>query len=54
MIGRYGEDAALEAVARADVMLDKGDMDGRRVWLDILEKIEELQWEGPAEGEPTH
>ncbi len=24
-------------------MLDQGDLDGRRVWLDILEKVKELQ-----------
>ncbi len=36
LISRCGEDAALKAAGRADDMLDTGDMDGRRVWLDIL------------------
>ncbi len=28
LVKRYGEDAALEATQRADVMLERGDMDG--------------------------
>ena len=31
LINRYGEDAALEAAARADDLLDEGDLDGARV-----------------------
>jgi len=43
MVKRYGEGAALEATHRADAMLEKGDMDGRRVWKRILKAIEELE-----------
>jgi hypothetical protein len=31
-IMQYGEMATLEAAQRADTLLDRGDMDGCRVW----------------------
>ena len=31
-----------EAAMHADAMLDKGDLDGRRVWLRILAAVNEL------------
>jgi len=42
MAKRYGKDAAFEAAHRADAMLDKGDMDGCRVWTRIVKAIEEM------------
>lgn len=54
LIGRYGDDAALEAAGRADDMLDQGNIDGERIWLGILEKINELQRTQPSNGEPLH
>ncbi len=41
---RRGEDAALKAAAKADAMQDN--TAGRRVWLDILAKVKELQRHG--------
>ena len=35
-------------------MLEKGDTDGWRVWLDILGKVKELQRVEPGSGEPVH
>ncbi len=32
LIREHGEDAALEAAQRADAMLEKGRLDGQRVW----------------------
>jgi len=32
MVTRYGDDAAVEAAARADELLDEGDLDGARPW----------------------
>lgn len=52
MIKRYGEFADIEAARRAGAMLAKGDMDGRRAWLDILKAIEELR--GLQPGETKH
>ena len=43
LIDRYGEDASIEASMRADEMLDKGDMEGKAMWLRILEAIKDLQ-----------
>lgn len=50
-IKRYGEDAALEAAARADAMLDEGDLDGQRVWKAIIKAIEDIQRGERKEGE---
>ena len=33
LIREHGEDAALEAAQRADTMLEKGSLDGQRVWM---------------------
>ena len=43
MVDRYGEEAELQAPARADEMHDEGDMDGRAEWLRIVNAIRELQ-----------
>ena len=42
MVKRYGEDAPLEAATRGDEFLDKGDLDGQRVWLRILRAVNVL------------
>ena len=51
LIKRYGEDAALEAAARADGLLDEGDLDGQRVWKAIVKAIEDIQRGERKEGE---
>jgi hypothetical protein len=51
MIQRYGSNAGIEAVERADDLLGKGDTDGSLVWRRILAAIEKLQAEKPAPGE---
>ncbi len=43
-----GEDAVIEAAMRADAQLDKGDMDGRAVWLRVLAAIKELAAQEPT------
>jgi hypothetical protein len=42
MIGRLGVDAELEADRMADVMRDRSDMEGQRVWRRIRRAIVEL------------
>jgi hypothetical protein len=42
VIDQHGEDAAIRAAQRADVLLDEGDLDGAIVWRRILEAIGEL------------
>jgi hypothetical protein len=52
LIDRHGDLAAIEAATRVDEMTAKGDMDGRRTWLDVLKAIDELQ--GVTPGETKH
>jgi len=51
LIRQHGGDAAIEAARKADRMLDRGDIEGRRVWLRIKHAIAELQ--APQTG-PAH
>ena len=39
LVKHYGEDAALEAAQRADAMLEKGSVDGQRVWERVLAAV---------------
>ena len=50
MIKRYGDGAATEATMRADEFLDQGNLDGERLWMRIMQTIEELQRERPRDG----
>jgi hypothetical protein len=43
LIRRHGANAELEAAKRADLMLDRGDDDGRLLWMRIRRAIEGLQ-----------
>jgi hypothetical protein len=43
LIRKHGADAELEAAKRADLMLDRGDDDGRLLWARIRRAIEALQ-----------
>jgi hypothetical protein len=51
LIREHGEDAVLEAAQRADAMLEKGSLDGQRVWKRVLAAVEEIQRGEPREGE---
>ncbi len=50
LIRKHGEDAALEAAQSADAMLDKGSLDGQRVWKRVLAAVKEIQRQEPREG----
>ncbi len=39
---------------RADEFLDQGNLDGKQVWMRIMQAIEELQRERPGDGEAMH
>ncbi len=54
LIDQHGDSAATEAAMRADEFLDQGNMDGKRVWMRIMQAIEELQRERPGDGEAVH
>ncbi len=47
-----GEDACNFTAMQADKRAEGGDTEGRRVWLSILEAIEELQRARPGRGPP--
>jgi hypothetical protein len=51
LIRRHGDDAGLAAARRADLMLDRGDLEGQNVWKRIGRAIVELQ--APPNG-PSH
>ncbi len=52
LIDQHGEDAATHAAKRADALLEDGDMEGSRVWLNIVDAIKELQRTQPRRDEP--
>ncbi len=54
MLKHYGDSAATEAAMRADEFLVQGNMHGQRVWMRIMQAIEELQREQPGDGEAVH
>ncbi len=54
LVQQHGDLADLEAAQRADAMLEQDNTAGRRVWLDILEKVKELRRVEPGSGEPVH
>jgi hypothetical protein len=43
LIREHGDDAALEAAQQADAMLEKGSLDGQRVWKRVLAAVKEIQ-----------
>ncbi len=54
LIDQHGDEASIEAAMRADEFLDQGNMDGQRVWMRIMQAIEELQRQRPNDGEAVH
>ena len=51
LIRQHGPDAELEAAKRADLMLERGDLDGQALWKQIRRAVVELQ--APPTG-PLH
>jgi hypothetical protein len=49
-IDQHGEDAPIWAAQKADEMLERGNLDGERLWLRILTAIEDLQATERPEG----
>ncbi len=54
LVKRHGAEATIHAAMRADAMLDKGDLDGQRVWMRILKATEELLNSRPSKGVAIH
>ena len=49
LIKQHGDQAAIFAAQQADACLDRGDLDGKVVWLAVIEAIEELQNTAPPQ-----
>ncbi len=43
LIQQHGEEASIHAAMKADEMLEKGDLDGKAVWMQVVRAIEKLQ-----------
>ncbi len=43
LIDQHGEDAPIWAAQKADEMLERGNLDGKLLWLKILQAVKELQ-----------
>ena len=54
LIREHGKDATLEAAQRGDAMLEKGSLDGQRVWKRVLAAVKEIQRQEPREGEAVN
>ncbi len=54
LVKRYGEEAILEAAQRTDAMLEKGCLDGQRVWKGVLAALKEIQRQELREGEAVN
>jgi hypothetical protein len=54
MTRRYRDDALVEAALRADRLLEGGDWQAAVTWRRILDAIETLQAQKPAEGQRVH
>jgi len=50
IVKRHDADPAIKAARRADLMLERGDIDGQLLWKRIERAIEALQ--APASGPP--
>ena len=54
LIDKHGAEASIHAAMKADDMLERGDMDGRAVWLRIVDAINDMHRETPRPGEHRH
>ena len=55
LIDQHREDALIFARQQADKCLEAGDLDGKAVWMRVIEAIDELQdRRPPAAGQPVH
>ncbi len=54
LIDQHGDEAPIHAAMRADAFLDQGNLEGERVWIRIMQAIEELRRERPKDGDAMH
>ncbi len=54
LLQHHSEEASLEAARLANAMLDRGDLEGQRVWKMVLKALDELRRKEPGDGEVLH
>ena len=55
LIDQHGEDAPIFAAQQADACLEKGDLDGKAVWMGVIRAIKELlNQQPPSSDTPLH
>ncbi len=55
LIVQHGEDAPIFAAQQADACLEKGDLDGKAVWMGVIRAIKELlDQQPPSSDTPLH
>ena len=54
LVKQHGAEAPIEAAMHADAMLEKGDLDGQRVWLRIVKAVKTLLETRPGDGAAVH
>ena len=55
LIEQHGDDASIHAAQEADACLEKGDQDGKAVWMRVIGAIKELlNQQPPSSGTPLH
>ena len=54
LIKQHGDEAPIHAAMRADELMEAGDMDGKDVWLRILNAVDELLARERPEGAKVH
>ncbi len=55
LIEQHGDDASIHAAQEADACLEKGDLDGKAVWMGVIGAIKELlNQQPPGSDIPLH
>ncbi len=55
LLDQFGaKEGEIHAAQRADALLEQGDMDGRQVWLRVLNAVTELSVIGAQPGKTVH
>ena len=54
LVKQHGDEAPIHAAMHADAMQEKGDLDGRAVWLRIVKAIEAVLEVRPGNGATVH
>ena len=55
LIDQHGDDASIHAAQEADACLEKGDLDGKAVWMGVIRAIKQLLNQQPTSSDtPLH